>query len=74
MLTLLKSDLKTSDVLTCEVSNNATLAREDVTARTLRTSTRIDVHSKYKTELIGIENSPELSVIITALITMVSYI
>nr|CDS23603.1 nephrin [Echinococcus granulosus] len=44
MLTLLKSDLKTGNILTCEVSNNATLSREDVTARTLRTTTLIDVH------------------------------
>ncbi|KAL5112546.1 Nephrin [Taenia crassiceps] len=44
IVTLLKSDLKTGDNLTCEVSNNATLIREDVTARTLRTTTLIDVH------------------------------
>ncbi|VDK41154.1 unnamed protein product [Taenia asiatica] len=44
MVTLLKSDLKTGDNITCEVSNNATLVREDVTARTLRTTAQIDVH------------------------------
>lgn len=46
MVTLLKSNLKTGDNLTCEVSNSATLTREDVTARTLRTTTLIDVYGK----------------------------
>ncbi|VDM18135.1 unnamed protein product [Hydatigera taeniaeformis] len=46
LVTLLKSDLKTGDNLTCEVSNNATLAREDLTARTLRTTTLFDVHGE----------------------------
>lgn len=48
MLTLLKADLKTGDKLTCEVSNNATLMREDLNARTLRITVLIDVHGKLQ--------------------------
>ncbi|KAM7539938.1 hypothetical protein Aperf_G00000043080 [Anoplocephala perfoliata] len=44
LLTLLKSTLRTGDNLTCEVSNNATLIRKDLTARTLRTTILVDVH------------------------------